>query len=182
MLIMCAIPWTSSRSRGRLTRAGDRERSIRPHLPCELPSSASELGRLDLQLRLWAGEYGEASLRRGARPVPLLHCYLHHGGAPGLHRRCCGEASASVPRPSDTSNPLPWTLHTYSRPSRKCISVQRGLQIVLDYPRERYPSLGVVSRGTTSRREVGPSPGPGLRRRCGAKEAVSAFSSCGLAA
>lgn len=39
----------------------------------------------------------------------------------------------------------------------------------------RDPSLGVVIRGTTSRREGGPRPGPGLRRRCGAKGAVPAF-------
>lgn len=90
-----AIPWTLSCSQGRLTRAGDPERSTWPifHVNCQ--AVLEELGRLDLQLRLWAGEYGEAGLRRGARPVPCCTVI----SATAAHRACTGGAAGEPPRP-----------------------------------------------------------------------------------
>lgn len=91
-----AIPWMLSCSQGRLTRAGDPERSTWPifHVNCQ--AVLEELGRLDLQLRLWAGEYGEAGLRRGAaRPVPCCTVI----SATAAHRACTGGAAGEPPRP-----------------------------------------------------------------------------------
>lgn len=76
------------------------------------PYELAELGRLDLQLRLWAGEYGEAGSWRCARAVPCCTVI----STTEAHRARTGDAAAGdAPRPSDPGRPLPQYSYALTR-------------------------------------------------------------------